>query len=213
MNPKFDKSKLDVTRIFLVYVSTVGDVERTALALDLDPEVVQFLAESEGWVQKLRRLTLVSGKTGKESTPVELLQNRALNWVQCHRFRQVIDNLVRSFYDMDAEELLAEMQPTDKEGHRRFSARPLADLASAMEKVQAMSYNALGDTPAERKKSTKEDEDYTAGLHASLIAALNSENAAVKMKPSDLLVTDVARELNVEPKLLEPPKDAGAAPA
>ena len=31
-----DKSKLDVSQIFLVFMATVGDVERTSLALNID---------------------------------------------------------------------------------------------------------------------------------------------------------------------------------
>jgi len=62
-----NKNKLDVSQILLTYIALIGDVEKTAAALELDPEIVQKLADAEGWNVKIQRITLMA-KSGRQAT-------------------------------------------------------------------------------------------------------------------------------------------------
>jgi hypothetical protein len=103
------------------------------------------------------------------------MQNRALNFAQAHRMRELIDRMLLHFADKTPEELARSFMSIAKNGDVRISGRFLADLASASEKVQMLSYHALGDTAPERKdRGPGDSESSAAVLHASIIAALNS---------------------------------------
>lgn len=178
-NPKIDKSRLDVSQIFLTYMSLVGDVEKTATALDLDPKIVAALADQEGWLEKVRRLSVMS-KSGKPGD-YERAQNRALNFVQAHRMRMTVDALLRSFDGLTPEEICEKLSTVDKNGNYHISARFLSDLAAASEKIQALSYAALGDSVKERvERAEASDGEMTPDqLHAAVIAALNAPHAPI----------------------------------
>lgn len=194
-----DKRRLDVSQIFLTFMALVGDVEKTAAALDLDPKTVRELAESEGWDAKIKRLTLIS----KGGTPGswERAQNRALNYVQAQQMRRTFDTLLETLTGKNAEELLSFLSASRSEGGKTgankthtYSARFLSDLASALEKVQFMSYAALGDTIKERQeREDKSDEVDANTLHAAVIQALNSPQA--QFVPSHLLVEETSRKV------------------
>jgi hypothetical protein len=171
---KIDKSKFDVSQIFLVFMSLVGDVSKTAAALNLDPLIVQTLADEEGWTEKVRRISVMS-KGGKPGD-FERAQNRALNFVQAHRMRLIVDAMLQVFDGLTTEEVLAHMTMVDKTGSGHISARFMADLSSASEKVHALSYAALGDTVKERVEREEGDdgEMNTNAIHAAVIAALNA---------------------------------------
>lgn len=168
-----DKNKLDVTAIFLIWMTLAGDSNKTALALDIDPKVVEELSQTEDWKEKLRRMSLVS--KSDEPGGWERMCNRALNFAQAHRMRELIDRMLLHFADKTPQELADSFSSSLKGGEVRISGRFLADLASASEKVQTLSYFALGDTVPERKERGSEDGETSAAvLHASIIAALNS---------------------------------------
>lgn len=176
---KIDTSKLDVAQIFLTYMSLVGCVEKVAAALDLDPAIVQGLADEFGWDVKLRRVSLMS-KSGKPGD-YERAQNRALNFVQAHRLRLVLDKLIAAYSDLTPEEAVLKSATVDKDRLPHASSRYFADLAAAVEKVQALSYAALGDSLKERTE--RDPNDDSGGmtpnqLHAAVIAALNNGGVA-----------------------------------
>lgn len=193
MKALVDKSKLDVVKVFLHFVASVGDVEKTALACDLDPALVRQLADSEGWGDKVRRLSLASKGSGLQAGEFERMQNRALAWVQGHRMRQVIDKVVCHLHGMDTEELVSEIKAVDRDGNTRISARFFSDMAKALETVNGLCFAALGDTVPERKAATPDAAASTAAVHAALIAALNGPG--VKSIPSETLVADVTKAI------------------
>ena len=168
-----DKNDHDVTKVFLIYMTLIGDVEKTALALDMHPEDVREMAKRENWDEKVKRINLMatSGKPGDW----ERAQNRALNFVQCHQLRRQIDRAVAHLAKTQNVEDVLEVEEAG--GRTRLSARIFVDIAKAMAEIQHMTYAALGDTPAERKDKLPgegEGEANIAGIHATLIHALNS---------------------------------------
>jgi hypothetical protein len=172
-----DKTTLDVSQIFLVFMSLVGDVEKTALACDLDPDVVRALAEQEGWTEKIRRVSLLS--KSEKAGDYEKCVNRALNFAQAHIFRSMVQKVLDNLSRQDGNQLLTTLSSV-KAGAVTYSAKLFSDLASAMEKAHHLSYLALGDETANRGGIDGEEQkaDTMKDVHASVLAALNHPIAA-----------------------------------
>lgn len=172
--PRLNKSSVDVSQIFLTYCALVGDSEKVAAALDLDPDFVRKLAHDEGWQTKIERICLLS-KAGRPGD-FERAQNRALSFVQAHQVRELIGRVVAKFRDMTEEEVLEAISTVAKDGSRHVSARFFADLTASLEKAHALAYQALGDTAGERKDRTSDESDEinASALHSAVIAALNN---------------------------------------
>lgn len=203
---KIDKNKYDVSGIFSTYMSFVGDVDSTAAALQIDPRIVQTLAEQEGWVEKVKHLSQMS-KAGKAGD-WEKAANRALNFVQAHRLRGILTSLLTN-YESKAPEDLPEVTTNKHTGVQTVSCKFLADLASAMERVHQLSYAALGDSIAERNARLEETGTEVSGdtLHRAVFAALNSP--AVRGIEPKTLIQDAQSAHAEEVRLL----DAAANPA
>ncbi len=179
----------DPAQVFLIYMALVGDEEKTALALDLNVETVHRMAVQDGWADKVRRISVLS----KSSTPgdYERAQNRALNFVQCHQLRKQIDRLI--FELQSAEDIRTKfIKMVDRGGVEmpELTARFLSDLTAAMDRVHAMTYAALGDTPKERTERGPGNGDPVReqGIHSALIGALNSTKTQA---PADTLIAGV----------------------
>jgi len=197
-----NKNKLDISQIFLVFVALVGDVYKTAAALNLDPELVQKLVDSEGWATKIQRVTLMS-KSGRPGD-YEKAVNRALAFVQGHRIRSLIDRVITRFSDMTEAEICHEITAVGKNGIRHVSARFFTDLAAAAEKANALTFTALGDTATDRAQS-EPDELNASALHAAVIASLNAPGNVTKS--ADVIVRELAAEVA---QLSEPSSSAPA---
>ncbi len=187
-----DKNRIDVAQAFLLFMATIGDCDRVAAALDLEPEQVRELAESEGWTDKIRRVSVMS-KSGKPGD-FERAQNRALCFVQAQTIRQQIDRLLRAITELDTEELLNRCSTTNRAGNKQLSAKVMCDLAQATEACQRMAYQALGDTVTERVDAgTTSQETKTSDLHAAIIAALS--NPSLTQPAGPLLLDEVTAQL------------------
>lgn len=185
-----NKNKLDVSQILLTFVALVGDVVKTAEALNLDPEVVQKLADAEGWNTKIQRITLLAG-SGRPGD-FERAQNRALSFVQGHRIRSLLDSIITHFAGMEPDEIIDAIAVRSKSGAKQVSARFFTDLAAAAEKAHHMTYAALGDTATDRaQRDSEPDEMNASALHAAVLASLNAAGAAVK--PADVIVRELAQ--------------------
>lgn len=191
------KQRTDVAQAFLVFMATIGDTEKTALALDLDPEFIGWLAEQEGWTAKVRRVSLMS--KGEKPGDWERAQNRCLNYIQAHRVRTLIDRLLVELTNCSADDFLTRFRNLDKHGQPTgMSGRFFADLMAALSKVHELSYYALGDSVGERLERAKEEggDHSVADIHAALIAALN--NPSVSAKTSQLLVEEASSVISAE---------------
>ena len=164
----------DREQAFLLYATFCGDVEKTAHALNVRPVEILRVVDEEGWTDKLR--SIIELKKSGRPGDIERAINRALNFVMAHRFRMFLERVLLKITGMNAEEFEQYLLTNEtKDGSfRRLSTRALADLASAMEKAQAMSYMALNDSAPERVKRKMVEDDSTAGgeLHARIAAAM-----------------------------------------
>lgn len=181
------QKKIDQVQVFNVFSVLVGDVEKTALALDLDPNVIRKLANEHGWAEKIARISLLS-KSGNPGD-WERAQNRALNFVQAHQLRRVIDLQLAHVNEKTLEDV---MRITDlRTGETRYSAQIIRDLAGAMQKVHEMTYNAVGDSVKERTQDKPNQDPVTqAGLHGAMISALNRTGTGID--PAKTLADEAA---------------------
>jgi len=141
-----NKNELDVASIFEHFLMFNGDADKTAVALNLDPQDVRQLAIVERWQDKVERWNQV--RQG-DSQDAQVQINRAVNFVQSHRMRSILDKLVTELSAKDASELV-ELLTTHNAHGSSFNTRPLTDLVKGLEACQAMTQRALGDTADER---------------------------------------------------------------
>lgn len=163
--------------VFILYAGFCGDVERTAHAADITPSQVIELAAQHGWNERLK--SIFEMKKSGRSGDVERAVNRALNFIQAHRFRKFLEKVFNHIAMMPMEELdqlLITESPIKGGGTiRHFTTRPLADLAAALEKCHALTYLALNDSTTERRgRDETPDADVSSGqLHAKIAAAMS----------------------------------------
>lgn len=196
----FDKSKMDISQIFLVFMATVGDITKTATALDLNPQIVEALAEQEGWLDKIRRISVMS--KSEKPGDFERATNRALNYVQAHMFRLSMDRMLKYVRGLEGDAIKDVSTSVDRNGVIRISGRFWADMAAAMEKCHAMTYAALGDTATERKDAIKPGQpgSQPADIHAAIIAALNA-NGTIEGEVKEALLSQaeqVVKEIAIQ---------------
>lgn len=191
----------DKENAFLLYAVFCGDAERTAHALDTDASIVRALAEENQWDKKLK--PIIDLKQSSRAGDVERAVNRALNFVQAHRYRLFLERVLRQLTGMSKSDLDAFLFPREYEKKQdkifqKFTTRPLADLASALEKCHSMTYLALNDTATERRERTEEgDEGATASeMHLRLAEAMAA--AGEKSKSIRGLVLDAQLQIGQE---------------
>ena len=169
---------LDLDQVFLLYASFCGDVARTAHSSSITVEEVKALADKHGWPSKIE--SIVTLTKGEKPGDVERAINRAMNFVQAHRCRNFLESMLRALMEQvktHGSLDILRVPRVNKQGVEIgavYSTRPLADLTSAMEKVQFMTYAALNDSLQERAKRAEKPaaETAQADIHARMSAAL-----------------------------------------
>jgi hypothetical protein len=187
-----DLPKIDDEQIFLLYATFCGDVDRTAAAVNLEPARVFDLAVANRWNDKLKGI-LDLKKSGNPGD-IERAINRAINFVQAHQYRRFLARMMARITGLNQDEVdeLTMQDITDKWGvHKAFNLKPLADLATALEKCHQMSYAALDDSTAARKTRTQDeepDEVSASSVHAEIAKALaaNRAGAVVEVEQNEL---------------------------
>lgn len=173
----------DREQAFQLFAIFAGNVEQTAAALNVRPEVILKAADELGWLEKLAPIIALR----KSSRPGDLERalSRAINFVQAHRLRMFIERVINRLAAMGEEEfedyIFQGSETKTGETVRKLTTRALADLSSACEKCHAMTYLALDDT-AKSRDSRKENDGGEAGgeLHAAIaksMAALRDDKS------------------------------------
>src|SRR5688572_19577276 len=125
---------IDRENAFMLYATFTGDLVRTAASLGVRPMDVLRVAQEEEWDEKLKPI-LELAKSAKPGD-IERAINRALNFVQSHRMRMIIERVIKRLTAMTPEELDEYLftSSTAKDGSEisKLSTRALADLASAL---------------------------------------------------------------------------------
>ena len=176
------KDKHDVSQIFLTYLAFGGDADKASMALDLDVAIVRDLARAENWDKKVAQNAQI--REG-EANDVQIQINRAINYVQSHRLRSVIDATLLHLTKDGVESMVDKLTVVGREGQRELKIKAITDLVKAAESVQLMTQRALGDTAGEREPSKGKDGSQTA------LRVMEAMNAADE---SGLNSTDVVRK-------------------
>jgi hypothetical protein len=180
-------AQIEITEdeIYLLYAAFCGDVDRTAHAANTTPDVVLKLKEAGNWDQKLK--SIIELKRSGRPGDVERAINRAINFVQAHRLRMVLENVVREIASMPMKRLMELLLSgaCDGDGNRiqKLQTRAFADLASAIEKCHAMTYLATNDTSTERKGRDGEfaaDGMSMGEIHAKIAASFSKPKDQLK---------------------------------
>lgn len=197
---KLAPGRVNKEQAFLTYASFAGDVEKTAFALNLRPQDVIDAAETFKWNTKLRAILELK----KSASPGDLERaiNRSISFVQAHRARLFIDRVLTKLESFDEEQLEEYIFPNEaivsKKGDslgtvRKVSTRPLADLASSIEKLASVCAQALQDTSQDRAKRAEASGggEASGGIHAAIAKAM-SELGAEKTTEGLLLEAQIA---------------------
>jgi hypothetical protein len=195
---------LDREQAFLIYATFTGDLERTAAALNVRPMDVLRVADEENWNEKLKPILELS-KSAKPGD-VEKAINRALNFVQAHRLRMIIERIIKRLTGMSADELEEYVFAARDEDGKRFSklsTRAVADLSSALEKCHAMSYLALGDSGPERAR--KPDADSKANMGDMNVRIAEAMRKAAKGSSPRVQLFDAQLEIGQKCATPAPP--------
>jgi len=173
----------------MCYCSFAGDLEKTSISAKVPIAVLQSLEHDFDWVAKLRKL-----KSGAGVSDAERTANRAVNYLQAQRMRDVLERSLRLIED--EEQLLKLMLKFkfSREGeieHVEVNPKAILDLTKALESAQNMSYRALGDKLPAAADVVNENDKGVAGSMTSVrdvIAALAEYSrpvAKVETAPAD----------------------------
>jgi len=181
--------------LFLMYCQFGADVERTGHAAGLSPVVVLRIADEENWLAKLK--PILELRKSQRPGDVERGLNRGMNFVMAHRYRLFLERVMNKLTAMDDTTLdryLFESEVVGGKGEpaktvAKLTTRPLADLAGAIEKMQALSYMATQDTATERVKraeTASANDPSASDMHSRIAQAMQSVGAS--NSPRALLV-------------------------
>ena len=195
---------VDREQAYLLFATFCGQPVPVAKALGISPQAVLRMAAEGGWAEKLAPIiSLHQGATKPQD--IERAVNRALNYVQAHRLRVVIERLMKKLYDLDADGLTEFFTDEIANGagvSKKVNARFLADLAASMEKAQMLTYAALNDTATERNKRGPEQDGASASalqaqISQAMDAVLRDSSPRAQMLDAQL---QVAHELQISEK-------------
>lgn len=147
------QSKYDFAQLFSAYVAFAGDLRKAAAVCNVPYSVAQAAAEREHWQQKLPDFALAGPSGAPGSLELQQQINRAVNYIQAHRLRSIIDRVVTRLAAMDTDQLIELLTRTTRAG-AEFTARPLTDLVKAAEACQNMTMRALGDSSTNPDESS-----------------------------------------------------------
>lgn len=167
--------KIDVEQSFLLWCASNFDVAATAHALGISAVSLQRVVDDEQWIERVAPIVakIKSQKPGDWDRAV----NRAIAFTQGTRFRLICERVISEMTNWTTEELRENLLPENigKMGStRKISTRFLGDLASAIEKANAICFQALSDTSPERAKRNDSAEVPVIDMHAAIAKCMGS---------------------------------------
>lgn len=151
---------------FLLFTAFDGDLDKVRAVTGEPREELELQASAEGWRTRLEQLRLIKAEHGPEAMLREL--NRHANYQQALRVRDLLSTAIEEVAKAPVDRLLY----SDTQTGRTFTAKGLSDLAKAVQTVQSLTYQALGDLQGDRKREAD-----AGGLGASLDALAVSSSS------------------------------------
>jgi hypothetical protein len=126
----FDKEQHDVSLIFLAYLAFLGNPMKVAIALGIQPEVVEVLAAKEDWAGKLK--TYMGLRHECQLPRQDKAIRRTVNLIQARHLQAIIQRVMEHAYRMTEQDLIDWMSPRDPRTNRaKLNVRMLCDLIRA----------------------------------------------------------------------------------
>lgn len=127
----FDKENCDVSRLFLAYLAFLGNPTKVAIALDMQPEVVEVMAAKEDWPAKLK--VYLGLRHGQALAEPDASIRRTATYIAACQLREIIQRLINQIHRLaDREGMLAFFSPCDPRTNRpRFNPNALLILCRA----------------------------------------------------------------------------------
>lgn len=132
------------------------------------------LSDQHGWPARLAQMGVTGVSPGNKQDAIARFQNRALNFVQSIRLRELVDRVTVEMLS-SPEKLVEFTTVTSKNGFKR-DLRPLVDLVNSANVAQQMTQRALQDHK-ENETSDKEAMDgnqLSIAVESALEAAMNT---------------------------------------
>lgn len=174
---------LDPAAAFLTLCAFRGDVLQAAEALRVPEDDLRILSSRYGWPQRLMSLGVTPGAAASSKQDATTrAQNRALNFVQAIRLREIVDRLTVEV--LSSPEKLTEFTTvTTKNGTKR-DLRTVTDLVNAANVAQQMTARALQD----HADNEAPDREALRGQELSIELGIALDAAAKTNIPSSELV-------------------------
>src|SRR5882724_5518455 len=120
---------IDRENCFLLFATFAGDIVRTSAASGVPAAAILKMCEEEGWHNKLAPILALK----KSTKPGDLERglNRALNYVQAHKMRLIVQRAIHRLTELTQAEFEEQIfaETTDKAGNKstKLTTRGLAD--------------------------------------------------------------------------------------
>lgn len=152
------KSRVDVSRIFLLFINGGGNRYRTAAASGLSVDEVSDLALSEDWHGKLAERTRIAEADSKTTDDINREIARLQAAAQSQRLIDEINGILLHLEKLPKDEKMDYLFEVDRTGKKTPTAKFFTDLAKALETAHGCLYRALADQLPARPNAINPEE-------------------------------------------------------
>jgi hypothetical protein len=169
---------------FVVWQGLGGDSKLAGRALNIDWRIIEALAHDFQWH------AIAGGELGLKDEAVEKKINRITSYAQGKRLVKILENAFAAI-ESEPERLKKALFNHNADGEPTINAKPLVELAKALETAHNVCYRALGDKVAAEADSVGGPSDERVrNLSLTVINAVN--NAAARTSGGKVVTEVVA---------------------
>lgn len=166
------KASLDVSRVFITYLSCGGDRFKTSAVSGVSVDTITLLERHERWDLKLKSRHELAQAENKSVDEFDRELRRLQLLSQATRLKDEIDEVLLHLANLPREEKLKYLFEVSKNGSKKPTGAFYVELAKAVETCNNCIYRASGDQLPARPESP--DPSKTAIAHSlSLSGALS----------------------------------------
>ena len=154
----FDKETWDVSRVFLAYLTFLGNARKVAIALEMPAEVVEVLAAKEDWPAKLRTYLALRHEEAMPSTERRI--TRTVTHIQACHLQDIISRLIDYMYTLPTPKNLMDwFSPrSPRTNQPEFRAKIVLDLLRALNlATRVVNRTATSDSGERREETAQRD--------------------------------------------------------
>jgi hypothetical protein len=156
---------------FVVWQGLGGDSKLAGRALGIDYRIIEALAHDFQWH------AIAGGELGLKDEKTEKKINRVTSYAQGKRLVRILETAFTAL-ENEPEKLKRALFTLTEDGQQAVNAKPLVELAKALETAHNVCYRALGDKVAAEADGVGASDERVRNLSLTVINAVN--NAAAK---------------------------------